>query len=295
MDEGVPAFRKPGTETHADFTLVMVKGVPGKYRLGEPFEYVKPGYAAGPHNYRKTVPTDITAFTTDLASIPFFATWLVPRDGKHTPAALLHDSLYADARRIAATRGRVKAFEEADRVFRGAMDVTGVPLVRRWLMFAAVAIGTRLRGSRWRAVLSGASITLTILAALVFNLLWVNEAFDGSLDWVPQKLSRFLNWASSVDLLAFLPDDLSFVPEVSPETAGIITIASTLLWGRTIGTGVLGATAIMLFGYPLLLAGWSFGVYWAIEAATAVALKIGGAERVNDVGILRTKNQLTTD
>jgi hypothetical protein len=43
-------------------------------------------------------PTHTDTFRTDLASIPFFATWLVPRDGKHTPAALLHDSLYADAR-----------------------------------------------------------------------------------------------------------------------------------------------------------------------------------------------------
>ncbi len=51
------------------------------------FEYVdKLG-----HWYR--VPLDVTKNSTDFASISFFLTRLVPKDGTHTPAAVLHDVL----------------------------------------------------------------------------------------------------------------------------------------------------------------------------------------------------------
>ena len=39
------------------------------------------------------LPADVEHNTTDLASIPPFLTWLIPKDGTHTPAALLHDAI----------------------------------------------------------------------------------------------------------------------------------------------------------------------------------------------------------
>ena len=76
---------------------------------------------------------------TDLASVPFFLTWLVPRYGRHTFAALLHDYLQDPS-----VPGGIPA-AEADRVFREAMADTHVPLLLRWLMWTAVSLRTRIK------------------------------------------------------------------------------------------------------------------------------------------------------
>jgi Flp pilus assembly protein TadB len=39
------------------------------------------------------VPADVGTFTTDLTSVPSVFAWLVPRTGRHLPAALVHDVL----------------------------------------------------------------------------------------------------------------------------------------------------------------------------------------------------------
>jgi len=39
-------------------------------------------------------------FTTDFASVPRFFTWLLPRYGRWTQAAVLHDSLWDLSRRV---------------------------------------------------------------------------------------------------------------------------------------------------------------------------------------------------
>jgi hypothetical protein len=77
---------------------------------------------------------------SDLASVPPFLTWLVPRYGRHTFAALLHDHLQDPHVEHPVTSA------EADTVFRNAMADTGVPLLVRWLMWAAVSARTRVKG-----------------------------------------------------------------------------------------------------------------------------------------------------
>jgi len=69
---------------------------------------------------------------TDFASVPWFFAWLIPRSGRYTPAAVLHDFLYD--RVEAGTFSRC----DADGIFRRAMRELGVGLLRRWAMWAAV-------------------------------------------------------------------------------------------------------------------------------------------------------------
>ena len=98
---------------------------------------------------RLLVPSD-TRFRTDLTSVPWLFTWLVPRTGRHLPAALLHDGLVGGADEppsYVSEEGHVVARDEADRVFRDAMGDLGTGVVRRWLVWAAVTVATIYVGS----------------------------------------------------------------------------------------------------------------------------------------------------
>jgi Protein of unknown function (DUF1353) len=92
-------------------------------------------------------------FETDLASVPRWLTWLLPRYGKYTKAAVLHDYLcqnFRAARVVAAFPDAqsadadtallldLKDRSDADEVFRLAMGELGVPWARRWVMWSAV-------------------------------------------------------------------------------------------------------------------------------------------------------------
>ncbi len=74
-------------------------------------------------------------FQTDFASVPRIFVWLLPRYGKYTKAAILHDWLCARVREGTFDRA------DADGLFRRSMRELGVPFVRRWLMWAAVRWG----------------------------------------------------------------------------------------------------------------------------------------------------------
>jgi hypothetical protein len=75
---------------------------------------------------------------TDFASVPRLFVWFLPRYGRYTRAAILHDYLL---------RTRVRAGDlsrrDADGIFHQALRELGVPFLRRWMMWAAV---------RWIAV-----------------------------------------------------------------------------------------------------------------------------------------------
>jgi hypothetical protein len=72
-------------------------------------------------------------FVTDFASIPRFLWFMVPPFGRHAPAAVIHDFLYAS--------GQSGARKYADFLFREAMKELGVPLLRRSMMYMAVRLG----------------------------------------------------------------------------------------------------------------------------------------------------------
>ncbi|CAN5747023.1 hypothetical protein BH24ACT4_BH24ACT4_17900 [soil metagenome] len=76
---------------------------------------------------------------TDLASVPAPFTWLVPTYGRYTKSAILHDFLW---RTGAVPRA------DADGIFRRSMRELGVPILRRWLMWAAVRAASAARRRR---------------------------------------------------------------------------------------------------------------------------------------------------
>jgi hypothetical protein len=73
---------------------------------------------------------------TDFASVPRVFVWFIPRYGRYTKAAILHDYLCSDY----VPAGRLSRIE-ADGIFRQAMRELGVPFLRRWIMWAAVRLG----------------------------------------------------------------------------------------------------------------------------------------------------------
>ena len=133
---------------------------------------------------------------TDFASVPRVFVWFLPRYGRYTKAAILHDFLW----RTRAADGQM-SWVDADAVFRRAMRELGVPFLRRWIMWAAVrwAALTKPRGfdgwwrEAWRVVLVTlvampfvAPPALLILLSLV--LFWVFEAIV----YVPLKIAERL-------------------------------------------------------------------------------------------------------
>jgi len=74
--------------------------------------------------------------TTDFASVPKLFVWFLPRYGKYTKAAVLHDHLWSKE----IEKGTITRLE-ADGLFRQAMRELGVAFLRRWIMWAAVRWG----------------------------------------------------------------------------------------------------------------------------------------------------------
>jgi hypothetical protein len=130
---------------------------------------------------------------TDFASIPRVFTWFLPRYGKYTKAAVLHDYLW----RRKAVAGEI-SWIDADAIFRRAMRELDVAFLRRWIMWAAVRWGALLKKGgldgwwreSWRVVLitllalpillpPAAVILVALLAFYLLELLF----------WAPLKLA----------------------------------------------------------------------------------------------------------
>ena len=77
---------------------------------------------------------------TDFASVPAVFLWLIPRSGRYTRAAVLHDHLW---------RTSEVSLADADGIIRRAMVELKVPFLRRWLMWAAVRVASLVK-SRFR-------------------------------------------------------------------------------------------------------------------------------------------------
>jgi hypothetical protein len=133
---------------------------------------------------------------TDFASVPRAFVWFLPRYGRYTRAAILHDYLWREK----ATAGEI-SWIDADAVFRRAMRELEVPFLRRWMMWAAVrwAAMTKPRGMEgwWRE--SWRVLLVTLIAApfvippavviiACLAVFWVFEAVV----WVPLRLASLV-------------------------------------------------------------------------------------------------------
>lgn len=149
---------------------------------------------AAPDGNLVTVPEGAT---TDFASTPRAAVWLKPRTGRHTAASVIHDYLW---REVCPT-GAV-SYRRADRVFRQVMHDAGVPLLRRWVAWAAVRLGAVGKGRQWGgwlATLPGALLLVAYAAIFVLPpamlilpalLLWHLP------EWVAFGTQRLWYWLS---------------------------------------------------------------------------------------------------
>ncbi len=190
--------------------------------------------------------------TTDLASIPFFMAWFVPVNGRHTPAALVHDTLLGDI--FARVRSRAISVSEAgdlradaDDVFLTAMAATGVPLVRRTLMYAAVTMATRWKRS-WSA---RSAMVLWTIASVLGSIALVAGVVLGS--W----------WLAALAALAPIP--------------------AALLWGpRHWRCGVIAGYGSWMIGLPALGTAIGYGSYWLVEQAVRPLVARGAATNVSE-------------
>lgn len=116
-------------------------------------------------------------FVTDLASVPRWLTWLFPRYGLYTKAAVLHDYLCQhlprEGEQPPAHLAGVHDRTDADEVFRNAMRAEGVPIMRRWLMWAAVNWATLIGRLAFRKAAGALAASVVAVFAVV---LWLTGA-----------------------------------------------------------------------------------------------------------------------
>ncbi|MGH8868087.1 MAG: DUF1353 domain-containing protein [Actinomycetes bacterium] len=153
---------------------------------------------------------------TDFASVPRVLIWLVPRYGRYTAAAILHDHLWAkDVPAGNLTLG------QADGIFRRAMRELGVPFLQRWMMWAAVRWGAMVKGAWrhrdwWVDLLRVLPVSLLVLpivlppALLIVVALALLLALEGAA-WVALRLGK----AIGGPLRTVRPDKEVVPPKVS--------------------------------------------------------------------------------
>jgi hypothetical protein len=119
-------------------------------------------------------------FVTDFASVPGLFTWLVPRYGRFTKAAILHDFLCGEAKEGRFIRS------QADGIFRRVMRELGVGFIRRWVMWAAVRLGSGwsvFQPNLWQFLLvlliaaptAAFVLTPTVVILVALAVFWIVE------------------------------------------------------------------------------------------------------------------------
>lgn len=197
-------------------------------------------------------------FRTDLTSVPWLFTWLVPKTGAHLPAALLHDGLVADRDGSGSSyvADRDIPRDEADRILRDAMADTGTGPIRRWLVWSAVATATIFVGSadwsraRWAAYRVAAVVTIGVVLVLgTLATLDLFDLFGVALPWMGHRV-----WWQ----------------EVIGGFAGAVAIPFVLglTWGRfRVAGAVLGVLLAILVHVSLVLLALT-GLYQGLEWLT---------------------------
>jgi hypothetical protein len=101
-------------------------------------------------------------YVTDYATVPRVVSWLIPRYGRWTRAAIVHDYLITDV--LAA--GEISPVD-VDGIFRRILRELGVSTPRRWLMWAGVRWGSLFSGRAAGWLPTAPAVLAVSLAALV--------------------------------------------------------------------------------------------------------------------------------
>ena len=112
--------------------------------------------------------------------MPGLFTWLVPRYGRFTKAAILHDFLCDEAKEGRFIRS------QADGIFRRVMRELGVGFIRRWVMWAAVRLGSGwgvFQPNLWQFLLvlliaaptAAFVLTPTVVILVALAVFWIVE------------------------------------------------------------------------------------------------------------------------
>ncbi|HVF06385.1 MAG TPA: DUF1353 domain-containing protein [Frankiaceae bacterium] len=279
-ESGMGGFRNEAGNAAAVYELVRVADGSANYCLKTKFSYTERGKAAP----QIVVPSDLNSFTTDLASVPSFAAWLVPRDGTHTPAAILHDALVQNKALFPGGATGPLDRTEADRIFRNAMGELGVPFLRRWMMWAAVSVFTLfLTGSPLKRVGYVLVTIPTVILALALGGGVTGDILHGDLTWGWPFLHPDPSWRPT-----WLSDTNYFGVDVR-----LLVPLVLALWLGHVGVGLVVFVAITAFGLSLLVALGAYGAYYVVELPLAGILRLwrklpfvpGGPEVVAVPGI----------
>lgn len=172
--------------------------------------------------------------TTDLASIPRMMRWFENPYGVHSLAALIHDELITKT----ADGGRLGSDTLSDQFFRIMMKASGVPYLKRWIMWAAVAGRTRIAAGglrRWSV--------LVWIALCTFGLVCVVDALGA---WL-------FGWPAPID-----PWWLIVIATALP-------IVSARLWGDQWGASMVWTVAAFWIVPAAAFAGSGYLVYAGLE------------------------------
>jgi Protein of unknown function (DUF1353) len=199
-------------------------------------------------------------FETDLASVPAWLTWLVPRYGQYTRAAIVHDFLcqhgdddLGDQRCDACAPGveplRLRDRSDADEVFKQIMRELGVPWARRWLMWSAVTWrtvgGALLASLRPRRLLPWALLLVLVGALVSVDVFAVRSgAFDPWFARLALVAASFAVLCESLMLAGCLALRRDSRIVVFSLAAGFTVLSAPLL---LVGLGVWAVLALYLF------------------------------------------------
>jgi len=207
----------------ADQSLPLRQVTNNRFQVTAPLRYTgRTGLPDGPVDKKvRTLPLDLDR-RSDLASVPAALRWFEAPHGAHT---LFHD-YHLEARVLPA--------READLVFRYMLGDLGVPTVKKYLLWAAVALRTRLDEHR-ASFLLWLALSVVGLGSFVLAALGVD----------------FPSWTGGRAIVLLV--------------TGVAPLPASLLWGREWKAALIAAVMAIWILPAAVLAFVALAVYAMLE------------------------------